>query len=193
MAALPLLLTLSEKKTQDKINSVQKQINDLICRAKGSCSPKIAQAVASVGIAGYRLGTTQKWNYYHTSGVHLTFDLTKFYNAQAWYLGSGYWEKLKNAGLDACCLKDKWPPAEAFPLAGASAPTSFVKLPDGREIEIDPKRFDMTAFQREVDEFFRTKGNDVSIIPQNTTTVTAPLGGMGVLPLLALAFLGAKS
>ena len=195
---LPVALSLSDPKTQAKANSLAAAAEKLLCRLKGSCAPKFAAAVASVGFAGYRRGTSSAWNYYSNEGIHLTQDLSKWYNAQAWYFGSGYWEKLRQAGLDNCCLKQKWPPTEAFPLTGKpSIATKLVNLPNGKQVEVDPERFDPTSFQQEVDDYFRKQGgiapNTGITTTQQNTPLQTPLIAGNALPLGLLAWLFFKS
>lgn len=126
-------------------------IDSIGCRLHSGCAPKLRAAVSQIGYAGYRLGTQSQWNYYLPNGINLTWDLSKFYNAQVWYAGGGYFEKLKNTGIDHCCLKSKWPPAEAFPLSGAMRQHIIVRLPDGKTFEADPQVFDMNTYQKELD------------------------------------------
>ncbi len=188
-AILATAQILSDPKTQKKANQLIAYIEGLICRVKGSCSPKFSAVIAQIGIAGYRRGTSSSWSYYLHNGIHLTQDLTKFYNAQNWYFGSGYWEKFRNAGLDNCCLKQKWPPTEAFPLSGKPLIIStMAKLPNGLQFEVDPERFDPTTYQMELDDFFKRQGG-VQELPKQTPTITPNVAsGTGLLPLLLIAF-----
>src|SRR5574342_483326 len=194
-AFLPIALTMSEPKFQKKANNLLASVEKIICRIKGSCSPKFIAAVAKVGAAGYRRGTPNAWSYYLPNGICLTQDLSKFYNAVNWYMGSGYWESLKQAGLDECCLKQKWPPTEAFPLVGLPLKESLmVKLPNGLQIEVDPDKFDPNTFQQELDEYFKKKGGVTEPPPTGsgangtgagtTTPITASLSGLLPLALL---------
>lgn len=173
-------------------------LDKLACRLKGSCSPKITQAVASVGKAGYKRYRTLKkdeWYYYLPEGMLLrwhTLESGYWDSAQVWFLGSGYAEKLKNAGLDPCCLKSKWPPSEAFPPHpdGKTIEDSQhieKKTPDGKTFWVDPYVFDALAFQQAWEN--RKPVDTPSPLPQPIISGGTPdLSGLA-LPLLAFLFL----
>ncbi len=190
-AILPVALSLFSPAVQAKTNKLLNEIQKLICRTKSPCGPKFAQAIQKTGgYQGYRRGTTTKWNYYLPNGIYLSWDLGKATNAQNWYLGSGYWEKLKNVGLDSCCLRSKWPPSEAFPLMPNKpiVAHNIVKLPNGSELEVDPEKFDLATWQKEIDEYFATekdKGKAV-IVDTGGGTITPPLQGSPIMPLLLM-------
>jgi len=191
-AFLPGAMKMAEKDFQARSKLFLAQAEKLICQLKGSCSPKFQQAVASVGIAGYRRGSTTAFEFYLNNGLNLTQDLTKKHNYQAWYFGSGYWEKLKNTGLDNCCLKQKHPPSEAFPLINSVLPKAvWINLPSGDQVAVDPDRFDPNNYQMELDEYFKKTGNIpsspiVNEIPKNTSMETPIVSGQALLPLLLL-------
>lgn len=183
MPVITIPLTLALPATQKKTNALIAKLSALVCRAKGSCSPKIINIVQKIGYAGYRRGSPDKWNYYLDNGIHLSWDLSKFYNAQNWYFGSGYWQRLKDAGLDNCCLKSKWPPAEAFPIKYPNIkPHQLVELPNGDKLEVDSEVFDMNNWQRELQEYQKANPNS-PIVPQDGQIVTPPLQGNALLPL----------
>jgi hypothetical protein len=190
-ATLPVVLALFSPEVQKKTNGLLNEIQKLICRTHSPCGPKFIQAIQRTGgFVGYRRGTTTKWNYYLPNGIHLSWDLGKATNAQNWYLGSGYWEKLKNAGLDSCCLRSKYPPSEAFPLAQNKPIVAHrtVKLPNGSEFEVDPEKFDLVSWQNEVDEYFATtkdKGGAI-IVDTGGGTVTPSMQGSPLMPMLLL-------
>lgn len=187
--ALPVLstiLTLSSPAGQQKLSDFQKFLNEVVCRLHTSCHPKLEQITRKVGYAGYSKGEGQTWSIYLENGLMLWEKPGYPLGAKDWYVRSGYWERLKNAGLDPCCLRQSLPPSEAFPFRTQprKEPIS-VKLPDGRIVLADPDVFDPNSYQRELDSFTQSQTGTQPLTVAPTLAPASPLA----LPLLIGYFL----
>lgn len=115
------------KEGQGLLADIRHFIQSFVCRLQGSCSGRIANAVEKVGPAGYRRvmkNDAKKWEAFLSNGQHIAWDSSRSDSQRAWYGASGYWAKLRDTGLDRCCLKSasSYPPSEAFPLAADGLP-----------------------------------------------------------------------
>jgi len=179
---------------RDKINAVGKFVSGIQCKLKGSCSPKFSAAVnASGGPVGYRryMSNGKDWYYFLNTTEHLTWHAVSSEkdgaSAREWYYGNGYWDKLKNAGLDNCCLKEGFPPSEAFPKA------SDGRLYEGlltvqvgtRKILVDKVSFDANTHKFEDPA---TGKQETAVIAPTLGTETKQAGLGAVIPLAIAAF-----
>jgi len=101
------------------LDKIGKFITGLACKAQGSCKDNFNKAIAATGgTVGYRRRTRdggEQWFLNTTESI--SWDDSAPNAMRTWYQVSGYWQKLKDAGLNPCCLKQTYPPAEAFPFA----------------------------------------------------------------------------
>lgn len=119
------------KEGQGLLADIRNFISSVICRAQGSCSGRIQEAVRKAGVAGYRrhlASDPRKWEAFLSNGQHLRWDASSMDSQKYWYGSSGYWAKLRDTGLDRCCLKSasNYPPSEAFPVAADGLPFNGV-------------------------------------------------------------------
>lgn len=135
------------------VDKVGNFIAGIQCRLKGSCSPKFQAAVlATGGAVGYKRvkfegGKRLEWWFLNTT-EYLSWDAAAPNSMKTWYQASGYWQKLKDAGLDPCCLKQTFPPAEAFPDRGNFGGVSTI-IVDGVKVEVDQASYDPSVHKFE--------------------------------------------
>ena len=133
-------------RVESLVKSVEQFIGGIKCQLKGSCSPKFQQAVlATGGAVGYKRvkfenGKRLEWWFLNTT-EYLSWDNAAPNAMKTWYQASGYWQKLKDAGLDSCCLKQTFPPAEAFPDKGNFAGVTEI-IVDGVKVQVDKGSYD---------------------------------------------------
>lgn len=123
-----MITALAESKEgQGLLADVRHFFQTFVCRLKGSCKGRLEDACRKVGYAGYRRvvrDNPREWEAFLMNGQHLSWDNSRLDSQKMWYGVSGYWHKLKDTGLDRCCLKSTngYPPSEAFPLAADGLP-----------------------------------------------------------------------
>lgn len=131
---------------QGLVNKIDQFIDGIKCQLKGSCSPKFNAAIAATGGAvGYKRvkfenGKRLEWWFLSTT-EYLSWDNAAPNAMKTWYQASGYWDKLRAAGLDSCCLKQTFPPAEAFPDKGAFGGITEIMV-DGVKVQVDKASYD---------------------------------------------------
>lgn len=203
-----MITALAESKEgQGLLADLRAFIGGIICRLQGSCRDRIAEAVRKVGYAGYRRvmpNDGRKWEMFLSNGQHLSWDSTRMDSQKLWFGVSGYWTKLRDAGLDRCCLKsmNSYPPSEAFPFAADGLPYDGLVRVDADGFLAD---YDRIGFTEKKLESFRSVrivaqyGPQDAIPPfQNSKTgvyagglvpgVEAASSGLGALAVLAGLF-----
>lgn len=171
------------------VDKVGQFISGIQCKLKGSCSPKFQAAVlASGGAVGYKRvkyeGGKRLEYWFLNTTEYLSWDAAAPNSMKTWYQASGYWQKLKDAGLDPCCLKQTYPPAEAFPDKGEFGGISIIKV-DGINVEVDKATYDPSVhkFETLAASGDYTEGDTT---PKQISTGAQTSGGNG-LALLAAA------
>lgn len=157
-----------------------KEVTDFIanlkCRFKGSCGPKFAEIVKKTGgHIGYKRLDAQGRVYYFLND-------TQYFTTQAqmetWYKASGTWKRYKDAGLEPCCLRQNFPPDEAF-----TVPTDGKGFGGSIELNVDGFRVlvDKNSYDPNIHKF--TSGTTVSTDPAKNGG-DKPQAGSNLLPLV---------
>lgn len=189
--AVPFALIAVKKvdTVQSLVKKIDAFIQNLQCRLKGSCSPKFTAAIAATGgTVGYKRvrfenGKRLEWWFLNTTEF-LSWDNAAPNSMKAWYQASGYWDKLRAAGLDPCCLKQSFPPAEAFPDRGEFGGITEIYV-DGVKVQVDKVSYDPSVHKFET----LAAAGDYTV-DDKTKTVSSTQPGQNGLGLLALAGLG---
>lgn len=169
------------------VDKVSNFIAGISCQLKGSCSPKFQAAVnATGGAVGYKRvkyenGKRLEWWFLNTT-EYLSWDNAAPNSMQQWYKAF-YWQKLADAGLDKCCLKQTYPPAEAFPDKGDFGGITTI-IVDGVKVDVDKASYDPSVHKFET----LAATGDVKVTDRNVSTVADTNGGNGaMLAVAALA------
>lgn len=193
---MPVPLVVLAVKKADMVKGLVDKVGNFIagitCQLKGSCSPKFQAAInATGGAVGYKRvrmenGKRLEWYFLNTTEF-LSWDNAAPNSMQTWYKAF-YWQKLHDAGLDKCCLKQTYPPAEAFPDKGEFAGITVLTV-DGIKVEVDKASYDPAVHK------FETLSSGAVVNPQNVKEVSTVADGgtspvwwiLGGLALFAVA------
>lgn len=187
--AIPMAVMAVKKVDMVKglVDKVSNFIAGISCQLKGSCSPKFQAAVnATGGAVGYKRvkyenGKRLEWWFLNTT-EYLSWDDAAPNSMRTWYKAF-YWQKLADAGLDKCCLKQTFPPAEAFPDKGDFGGITTI-IVDGIKVDVDKALYDPSVHKFET----LAATGDVKVNDRNVQTVANTAEGNGaMLAVAALA------